>query len=172
MSIITNVSNYGGRVQDNQQGIKQFYSTPFFTVSWILKKIGALTVITPANNKYPVLIDNNLIVNGSILNPSDENLKTNIRVINKETLINLDKLTPVEFYYKNTNINNLHYGLIAQDVEKLIPDLVNNDYGYKQLNYVELIPLLLAKIQFLEQEINNIKNANNTDNANNTNSNS
>jgi hypothetical protein len=54
--------------------------------------------------------------------------------------------------------NKKHYGFIAQDIEKIYPELVNNnEVGYKTVNYIELIPLLLSKIKDMQKEIDNLK---------------
>jgi hypothetical protein len=51
-----------------------------------------------------------------------------------------------------------HYGFLAQDVEKLYPTLVNdNVLGYKTVNYIEFIPLLVSKIQDMQNEIDKLK---------------
>lgn len=55
----------------------------------------------------------------------------------------------------------LQYGLIAQEVEKILPNIVNTDNeSYKSVSYNELIPLLLQalqeqnkKIEALEQKL-------------------
>jgi hypothetical protein len=155
-------ANYGGRVQDNQQGIKQFIVSSSGTVNWILKKINGLTVITPQSNKPPVLINNDLIVTGSIFNTSDRRLKNNIETINESITEDLFTINPIIFSYKNDITNKPHYGVLAQDVEKVFPELVENNYisGYKTVNYQELIPLMLAKMKYMQNEINELKNKN------------
>ena len=78
MSVISTVANYGGRVVDNQQGVKQFYVSGQSVVSWIYKRLKEQIVITTADTSKPVFINNDLIVKkdlyveGSIYNPSDE----------------------------------------------------------------------------------------------------
>ena len=54
-----------------------------------------------------------------------------------------------------------HFGFIAQDVEKEFPSLVSTDNeGMKSINYLEMIPLLLHKINDLERKIDELKNNN------------
>ena len=50
--------------------------------------------------------------------------------------------------------NRKQIGLIAQDVEKLIPELVseNND-GYKTIDYAKLTPLLIESIKSQQESI-------------------
>jgi hypothetical protein len=156
MSLIGTVANYGGRQPDNTQNVKQFISSGD-TVIWTYKKMSTgINVITPVDKKRAVLIDNDLYVNGSIYNPSDINLKENINVISEDKKDNLINLEPVEFEFKKDN--KKHYGFIAQDIEKIYPELVNNnEVGYKTVNYIELIPLLLSKIKDMQKEIDKLK---------------
>jgi hypothetical protein len=157
MSLIGSVANYGGRQPSNTQHIKQFVISGTNAVVWIYKKLtSGLKIITPNDNKNPVLIDNDLYVNGSIYNPSDINLKRNIVPISENKKNFLADLEPVEFEFKDDN--KKHYGFIAQDMELLYPELVNkNNIGYKTINYIELIPLLLSKIKDMQKEIDNLK---------------
>lgn len=160
MSIVSTVANYGGRVQDNQQGIKQFYESGSGGISWIYKRLASrLVVITPSDSKKPVLINNDLIVTGSIYNSSDERLKENIEKINDKDIEDLFTLNPIHFNYKRNDNKKLHYGFLAQDVEKLFPQLVENNVdGYKIVNYQEFIPLIMAKMHIMQNEINELKN--------------
>jgi hypothetical protein len=50
--------------------------------------------------------------------------------------------------------------LIAQDVEKVLPEAVvtNESTGHMGLSYTEVIPLLVAAIKELKQEIDILKN--------------
>lgn len=160
MSIFNRSSgNYNGRVNNTSQGnIKQFvYSQN--GVSWVYKKGKDSIVLTPETKRHPVYIDNDLTVTGSIYNPSDERLKQNILNIDKEKINELFTINPVSFNYKNDPKNNNHFGVLAQDVEKIFPDLVqnNNISGYKTVNYQEFIPIMLAKMKQMQDEIDELK---------------
>jgi hypothetical protein len=165
MSIISTTANYGGKMPDNQQGIKQFYVAGPNVVSWVYRRLtGGTLVITPADSKKPVYIDNDLIVkknmyvDGSLYNPSDEKLKESIEVISQERFNDLFTLNPIYFSYKNDKEKSKHFGLLAQDVEKIFPELVNTmDKGYKAVNYQELIPIMLAKMKQMQSEIDELK---------------
>jgi hypothetical protein len=157
MSYTSTIANYGGKTPNNNQQVKQFVTSAYTTLQWIFKKItSGITVITLSTDKYPVLINNDLYVNGSIYNPSDINLKKNISPISETKKNYLTNLEPVEFEFNNDN--RKHYGFIAQDMELLYPELVNNDkIGYKTINYVEIIPILLQKIKDMQKEIDELK---------------
>ncbi len=160
MSVISTTANYGGRINDNQQYIKQFFISVNGIATWIYKRLNnGLVVQTLADNTKPALINNDLIVTGSIYNSSDERLKKNILNIEETKLESLFILNPIHYSYKNDKANKLHFGLIAQDVEKIFPELVenNNISGYKSVNYQELIPLMIAKMKLMQDEIDEIK---------------
>jgi len=81
---------------------------------------------------------------------SDRRLKDDIAPI-ADALAKIDALHGVSYRWDKSLDQNaskddgLHYGLIAQDVEKVFPELVGEDDGYKALNYVGLIgPMVQA----------------------------
>jgi len=160
MALVGTVANYGGKQPSNTQDIKQFVvGGSDNLVQWTYKRVdNRAAFITPVDKNKPVLIDNSLYVNGSIYNPSDEVLKENITPLSQlktDLILNLES---VEFSFKKDIKNQIHYGFIAQDVEKIYPDLVSTcESGYKAVNYVELIPFMIKKIQEQQKEINELK---------------
>jgi hypothetical protein len=158
-SIVSTSSNIGGRVDTVQGNIKQFVISPN-TSNWTYKRLQTgLLVQTPVNKNTPVFIDNDLIVTGAIYNSSDERLKECISSIDDENTDKLFTLNPLIFSYKHDVKHKKHYGVIAQDVEKVFPELVenNNISGYKTVNYQELMPIMLAKMQKMQREIDELK---------------
>ena len=61
---------------------------------------------------------------------------------------------------ENTDINKLEYGLIAQDVEKVIPELVSGQEGGKNVNYIGTIPFLIETIKQQQEQISKLKDKN------------
>jgi hypothetical protein len=158
MSLIGTVANYGGKQPSNTQNIKQFVIGNQSTVNWIYKKISnKQTVETPADKTKAVLIDNDLYVSGSIYKSSDKNLKKNIIKIDNNKIDSIINLEPVEFIFKEDINEKKHFGLIAQDIEIIYPELVIEENGKKSVNYIELIPLLLSKIKKQEIEMNELR---------------
>jgi hypothetical protein len=161
MSLFSTVANYGGKQPTNSQNIKQFVVAP--TVSqadWVFSKITSNgdIYITPANRKKSVYIYTDLYVNGSIYNTSDKNHKEEIEPISESKIENLFDLEPVEYKLKSDTKNKKHYGLIAQDVEKIYPELISDsNLGFKTVNYMELIPLLLLKMKNMQKEIDGLR---------------
>ncbi len=90
---------------------------------------------------------------------SDLRLKDNINEIDKDKINDITKLESKTYTLKKDDDKKQHYGLIAQEVEKLYPELVSTDNdNIKSINYIELIPLLLEKIKSQDIQINEIKN--------------
>ena len=51
-----------------------------------------------------------------------------------------------------------HLGLIAQEVEKVIPQVVSADNdGYKAVGYASLIPLLIEAVKELQAEVQRLE---------------
>ena len=91
---------------------------------------------------------------------SDVRLKENINSI-VSALPTIDRLNPVSYNWNstakelnNTKTDNLEYGLIAQELEQVLPELVHPLYSnYKAIDYIKLIPLLIKGIQELNKKI-------------------
>ena len=155
--IYSTTPNYGGRQGDNVQNIKQFVTSVVGVVDWIYKAIAgsAIKVITPADQTKTVMIPKNLLVLGSINNPSDITLKDNIEKINID---DFNKLNPISFTFKDDDKNKKHYGFIAQELETLYPELVTNtELGFKSVNYIEMIPILLSQMKNMQMDIDKLK---------------
>ena len=96
--------------------------------------------------------------NGAYTSVSDIRLKKNIKPLTGMLGV-VDKLQPVTYQLINDNGQRFSYGLIAQDVEKVLPDIVNiinGDDGdgiqnLKTVSYTELIPVLVKAMQ--EQQV-------------------
>lgn len=95
---------------------------------------------------------------------SDRRLKSNITPITSSLSI-IDKINPVTFNWndkavklnntKNTSSKN--YGVIAQEIEEVLPDLVHETNGYKSVDYIQLIGVLLSAVKELNNKIKNLE---------------
>jgi hypothetical protein len=89
---------------------------------------------------------------------SDERLKRNIAPF-EPALEKVVQLRPVHFDYRADEYPDLSltreraYGLIAQEVEKILPEMVKDDpRGFKAVNYSELPMFLLQAVRELKAE--------------------
>jgi len=152
--------------------VKQFYNesrNPVLT--WKYSEVNVASesdsnsyenVLTPVKDDIDVFVPKKLIVGGSIENPSDLRLKTNIEDLSLDLANKLVEVVPKQYIFKKDIDCDIHYGFIAQEVEEKIPNLVKNietpiDGKIKSLNYLEMIPLLLLKIKDLQTQIDELK---------------
>jgi hypothetical protein len=105
------------------------------------------------------------VANGgtSWTNGSDERLK-NITGEISEAINKVSQLRAVEFTWKNDESDKPCVGLIAQDVQTVLPEAVNTGYKvygdeteYLGVQYTDTIPLLVAAIKEQQTIINDLK---------------
>lgn len=104
----------------------------------------------------------------SVQTSSDLRLKDNVSDIESSTAEVLSSLRPVSYTFKQDSMiylekeeeNRLHYGLIAQEVKNILPNIVHEDgAGYLSINYIELIPLLIQAINQQQAQIEDLQDA-------------
>jgi len=83
---------------------------------------------------------------------SDKNLKTNIKTVDNALSI-VSSLRGVSFDWKESG--NGSYGVIAQELEKILPDLVTKT-DPKTVNYNGIIGVLIEAIKELREELQSI----------------
>jgi len=89
-------------------------------------------------------------------NISDISLKDNIYDLYESFASDtINRLSPKEFTWKQTGQKS--YGLIAQEVEKIIPTIVHQKPdGTKTINYIEIIAFLIQAIKEQQKQIDDI----------------
>lgn len=113
------------------------------------------------NGAYAFSIFGSLWVNGTTYS-SDERFKQNITSI-QSPMQKLLLLNGVEYEMKTTEFPKNHFqpgrqiGLLAQNVEQVIPEAVSENNGYKGVDYARLVPLLIEAIKELKKEIDILK---------------
>ena len=87
-------------------------------------------------------------VGGTLVHSSDKRLKKNIQDLSYG-LIEVLKLSPVKYEWKSREDNKKYLGLIAQEVQKVIPEIVSQieEDETLTLGYTELIPVLIKAMQ-------------------------
>lgn len=89
---------------------------------------------------------------------SDRRLKDNVLAIKNSTKL-IQNLKPVSFVWndKQETYIGKDIGLIAQQVEKTIPEIViNRKNGYKAIDYKKIIPFLVESIKEKQIKINQL----------------
>lgn len=88
---------------------------------------------------------------------SDERLKNNINTIT-DPLGKLLQLRGVTFTWNQSGKDSI--GVIAQEVEKIIPEIVTETNGVKQVAYDALVPILIEAIKEQQKQIDELKKIN------------
>jgi len=85
---------------------------------------------------------------------SDERVKENIKPLSNV----LDKLKNLNAYYFNyKTMDDVHIGLMAQQVEKEFPELIRYNNGVRHVLYGNAVAILIEGIKELQQEIEDLK---------------
>ncbi|MFT6871226.1 MAG: hypothetical protein ACJAVN_000223, partial [Roseivirga sp.] len=91
---------------------------------------------------------------------SDARLKKNIATLSGG-LATINKLRGVSYNWKDESKPEGKIGFIAQEVEKILPELVvTKKDGFKAVNYAEVTAVLVEAVKELTKEINELKNEN------------
>ena len=121
--------------------------------------IGGLAI--DADNE--LFVDGNIAATGNITAffTSDERLKNNVVRI-EDGLSIINQLRPIEFEWDEKSPfyhdKFRDYGLIAQEVEKVLPNIVGEmKDGYKGIKYEKIIPFLVDSIQQLTKRVEELE---------------
>lgn len=114
---------------------------------------GGILHNTASGPKFGIYANGNAMFAGTVtakshVNSSDIRLKENIKSISED----IDKIEDIEFFefnYKSDKNKIKSYGVIAQDLEKVGLDnlVVEDDKGYKSVDYTALIMLELQRLR-------------------------
>jgi hypothetical protein len=97
-------------------------------------------------------------ITGTIVNAtSDVNLKQNIKPI-ENGLETLKQMEGVEYEWKANSQKSI--GVIAQQIEQILPELVTEVDGNKTVNYNGLIGILIEAVKELSEEVEELKKKN------------
>ncbi|MEP7142288.1 MAG: GEVED domain-containing protein [Ferruginibacter sp.] len=123
-------------------------------------KSGALRAMSVSNGNLTVT--GTVTANGTLIT-SDSRYKYNIYKI-ANPLNKLVQLRGTQYFYKSNAFHlmnfptDMQYGVIAQEVEKIFPNLVStNAEGYKSVNYIGLIPVMIESIKEQQRQIEELK---------------
>ncbi len=103
---------------------------------------------------FKIASNGNITAAGVINFTSDKRLKKNITQL-ENVRPKLSLLNGYNYNWKDkTSSDRRQIGLLAQEVEKIYPELVEtNENGFKSVNYIGLIPVLLEGIKDLQKQI-------------------
>ncbi|MBN1349709.1 tail fiber domain-containing protein [candidate division KSB1 bacterium] len=125
---------------------------------------------TTYSTTYALRVQGNAYCTGSWTS-SDQKFKKNVEPV-ENALSKLEQIEGVSFDWKTDEYPSYefsegkHYGFIAQEIEKVFPDMVKTDEnGEKAVSYVEMIPILVEAlkqqqkmIEQLQTQVNQLMN--------------
>lgn len=120
---------------------------------------GRMRFYTNNRGHYVEIAGGAILAQGNITAYSDERLKTNLERIPNA----LDKVMKISGYTFDRTDGNYprQAGVIAQEVEKVLPEVVSEDAdGIKNVAYGNMVGLLIEAIKDLKTEINELKGVN------------
>lgn len=118
----------------------------------VLYKDATNTATTSANLTFN---GTNLVCGGTVTANSDERLKENVETI-ADALEKVKQLRGVEYDNKNTGDHQI--GVIAQEVEKVLPEVVYEDVlGTKSVAYQNMVALLIEAVKDQQKQIDELK---------------
>jgi hypothetical protein len=146
-------------LSENSYGAYTIYSKKDSTDSFMVGKSASnvFTIVNQSNVGVFMNSDSNVLTS-----TSDKNLKTNISNLENNS-DNIMKLRPVEFNWNYEADNKKkHVGFIAQEVEEIFPELVEenvypNGEVYKGVNTNKLIPYMIDEIKLLEEKLEKLE---------------
>ena len=124
---------------------------------------GGRVGIGTANPAYPLDVSGDINASGSvrangIALSSDARYKTNIATLNN-ALDDVLNLRGVAYDFDRAKWPEKHFadgkqiGFIAQEIEKIFPELVSTDAnGYKSVNYIGVVPVLVEAVRTLKHD--------------------
>jgi hypothetical protein len=94
-------------------------------------------------------------VTGDVNSTSDIDLKKDIEVVTSATEM-LNQLRGVKFTWKKNDEKSV--GVIAQEVETILPELVKGEEGDKSVNYSGLVGVLIEAVKELSARVEELEN--------------
>jgi len=140
----------------NGQGKMEYHSNRWYFVSGA-DSTEVARFRRSASDIFVIDNNGNVTASGTVTANSDIRLKDNIELI--ETPIEkLEKIRGVSFTRKDQDDKKKrHIGLIAQEVEKVLPELIQECDGIKSVAYGNLTAVLIEAIKELKHEVDELK---------------
>ena len=108
------------------------------------------------SNAFEVLYDGTTTIAGDVVINSDMRLKANIISLGS-TLSKLLQIDGKTYTMKRDKNQKQKIGVLAQDIEKVFPELVSESKGIKSVNYQGLVPVLINSIKEQEEKIKRLE---------------
>jgi hypothetical protein len=101
---------------------------------------------------------NGVIQGQSFLSVSDKRLKKDIKKLHgEESLDLLKQIQPVTYKFKHDKENRTKIGVLAQQIQRVMPDTVVDCDGVLKVEMLDLMGFLLGAVKGLSEEIDELK---------------
>ena len=164
------ISSYPSFNSYGDLNLRNTFNNPIITSSTISNKIRIgigteppsllqifnMNIDFETNFTSNVYINNNLYISGTVLTPSDSNIKSNIKKINNP----IEKISNINGYtYTRIDTGNIETGLLAQEVIEILPEVITYNEITKLYNisYGNLCGLLIEGIKELNERIKKLE---------------
>jgi hypothetical protein len=148
-SQLTGISSGGATISDDTTTNSNYY--PVFATA----TSGSLTTATISSTKLTFNPSTGQLTAVDVNTSSDAKYKENIQHI-ASALDTINSIQGVSFNWKETGQRS--YGVIAQDLIKVLPELVHSAERGLTVSYLPLIAILIEAIKEQQQQIDQLKN--------------
>ena len=97
----------------------------------------------------------NITATGNVTSASDIRLKNNIQVLEGSLNI-LNDIRGVSFNWNSNDEKSV--GVVAQEVEKVLPELIGSTDDIKTVNYNGLVGVLIEAVKELSRRVEELEN--------------
>jgi hypothetical protein len=117
-------------------------------------------------SNYKLMVNGPVAAFGNYVNLSDARYKTNIATLPNalDAILNLRGVT---YDWKKSDFPTMNFsegrqiGFVAQEVEKILPELVTTDAnGYKSVAYANVVPVLVEAVKTQQKKIDTLETKN------------
>lgn len=111
----------------------------------------------PRESDIKLYVKGTIVATKDIALPSDIRYKKNVRPIEK-ALNTVRSLQGVHYELIEDKYNQQNVGFVAQEVEKVLPDVVITDGGgYKAIKYASMVSVLVEAMKEMDSEMQHLK---------------
>jgi len=129
--------------------------SPKFNSQGAIWHKGNMHLLADTSNRPGSLSASGDVTAFRVTQTSDERLKKNISTI-ENGLQKVNEMRGVSYKLKRDDTD--HVGVIAQEIEKIVPEVVTDDTeGMKSVNYGALVGVLIEAVKELAQEVETLK---------------
>ena len=119
---------------------------------------GTLSAVNTSSTKLTYNPSTGTLTTVDLNSTSDRNAKDDIQPIESPLDI-VNKLNGYSFKWKDSG--NKSYGVIAQELQKLLPELVKEGDNGLSVSYIPLIAILIEAVKEQQKQIDKLMNNNN-----------